>query len=93
MANPANPKENQISVTFVVSGQAVPYTTPPSKPLRAAVHQILAETKNTGQPIENWVLTLDGKELNLDQTFAEASVKNGSKLFLNIRSGRGGSVL
>lgn len=74
----------------MVSGQAFPADFPENQPLRATVQEILAKTKNTGQPIENWIVTLDGKELDFSKSLKELGLKDGLRLLLNPRTGRGG---
>src|SRR5687768_4046912 len=63
------PKPNKLHVTFVVTGQSVERDVNANMPLHAAVAQVLAETKNTGQPAGNWVLTYNSRELDQKKTF------------------------
>lgn len=88
----APPEEKKVSVTFIVSGQGVTKEFPIKQPLKAAVQQVLADTKNTGQSIENWVLTFEGNQVDLSKTFEELGIKTGARLLLNVRAGRGGAL-
>ena len=91
MAQPPHQgKDHKLRLTFVVTGQPVPKEVPGAMPIHAAVSQVLAETKNTGQPASNWILTYDSKELDQSKTFEAAGIPDGAKLYLTIRSGRGG---
>lgn len=87
----APPAEKKVNVTFIVSGQGVTKDFPVKIRLKAAVEQVLAETKNTGQSLENWVLTYEGNQVDLSKTFEELGIKDGARLLLNVRAGRGGA--
>ncbi len=82
--------DKKYQLTFVVSGQAFQDSFPENQPLKAAIQHVLAATKNTGQPAENWVVTLDGKELDQSKSLKDLGLKDGLRLLLNPRTGRGG---
>lgn len=78
-------------IVFVVQTQDTdPQDYPTDEPLRAAVEQALAETKNQGDDLSEWVLTWREEELNLDQTFEEADIPDEAELHLTRRKGQGG---
>ena len=89
MAAPES-KPSKLHITFVVTGQSVEKDVNANQPLHALVSQVLAETKNTGQPADQWVLTYNSRELDQKKTFEGEGIPTGAKLFLTIRSGRGG---
>lgn len=78
-------------VVFVVQTQATdPADYPDNETIEAAVRRALAETKNQEGDLSKWVLTLDEKEIDLDQTFAEADIPDEAELHLTRRKGVGG---
>lgn len=83
-------EHGKLDITIVVSGKPYEDKVKPDDVIRTAVEEALKKTKNTGQPIGNWVLTYGGNEINIDQTFAAAKIKDEATLFLNPRTGRGG---
>lgn len=87
---PEGKPDKKYQLTFVVSGQAYSDSFPESQPLKAAIQHVLAQTKNTGQPAENWVVTLDGKELDQSKSLKDSGLKDDVRLLLNPRTGRGG---
>ena len=80
----------KLDITIVVSGKPHEDKVKPDDIIRNSVEQALKKTKNTGQPIGNWVLTYEGNEISIDQTFAAAKIRDDATLFLNPRTGRGG---
>lgn len=81
----------KLQLTFIVSGQAYEDSFPENQPLQAAIQHVLAQTKNTGQPPENWVVTFDGQLLDPKKSLADLGLTNGQRLLLNPRTGRGGA--
>lgn len=86
-------KENHIELLIVVNGQPVPLEVSLDEPLRAVVSQALAKSGNAGQPAENWDLRDDeGHLLDLQKKVSDFHFSEGTKLFLSLKAGVGGSI-
>ncbi|WP_420128125.1 DUF2604 domain-containing protein [Longimicrobium sp.] len=84
-------KPEKLILTVVVNGSPVELEANPNAELRTVVTHALAETKNSGQPFDNWKLTdRSGNPLDLSAKVGEAGLVRGSTLFLSLRAGVGG---
>jgi hypothetical protein len=81
---------HRIKVIFIVQGVEIPGEYNANQPLKGAVMEVLAKTGNSGQPITNWQLRMDGRLLDLEKKFKEENILSGAKLFLSVQTGRGG---
>jgi hypothetical protein len=85
------PKPNKIELTVIVNGAPTVVEANENAPLRQALEKALAQTKNTGQPIDQWELRdATGVELPLDQKIGAFNFVAGTQLFLNLKAGVGG---
>lgn len=91
--NPGNAgaKPNQLTLIVIVNGVPATVEANPNAALTAVIVKALQDTKNTGQPPENWILTTEeGRKLDPNDKPAALGLTNGTKLFLNLRAGVGG---
>lgn len=83
--------DKQIEFTIVVNGQPVPVKVFIYDEVRVAVKQALDESNNSGQPLANWELRdASGHVLDTGRKIANSDIKEGAKLFLNLKAGVGG---
>jgi Protein of Unknown function (DUF2604) len=84
-------KPEKLDLTVVVNGTPTQIEGNLQAELRTVVTRALAETKNSGQPFENWELRdASGKALDLGQKVGQLSLSSGATLFLSLRAGIGG---
>ncbi len=82
----------QIEFTTVVNGQSVPVKIDLSAEIGEALVQALNKSGNSGQPVENWELRdASGHPIDTGQKIADSDIKDGAKLFLNLKAGVGGT--
>ena len=82
----------QIEFTIVVNGQSVPVKIDLSAEIGEALVQALNKSGNSGQPVENWELRdASGHPIDTGQKIADSDIKDGAKLFLNLKAGVGGT--
>lgn len=87
----AEMKAEKLILTVVVNSTQVELEANPNAELRTVVTHALAQTKNSGQPFENWQLAdRNGNPLDLSVKVGEAGLVRGSVLFLTPRAGVGG---
>ena len=85
------PSNNQINVTVVVNGKAVPVTVNPNQKLEHLVREALKQAVGPGTSLDGWLLKSgEGQQLVLDQRVEDAGIEDGAKLFLNKDEGGGG---
>lgn len=81
----------RIVLTVVVNGQPTQVELNPEEPLFAAIPKALEQTKNIGQPPDNWELRdAAGTLLNLNERVGAFNFGPGTTLFLNLKAGIGG---
>jgi hypothetical protein len=86
------PPATHIELVIVVNGQPTPLSANPNQPLQSLIGRALAESGNTGQPPENWELRDEaGNLLDLSAKIGSFGFASGTKLFLNLKAGVGGS--
>lgn len=84
--------EQKITLTFIINGSSFALETNINPPLREAVARALAESGNTGRPASEWQVRDEaGNLLDLNRKISEFGFANGTKLFLNLAVGAGGS--
>jgi hypothetical protein len=84
-------KPEKLELTVVVNGTPTQIETPAQAELRSVVTRALAQTKNSGQPFENWELRdVNGQALDLGMKVGQINFASGSTLFLSLRAGVGG---
>lgn len=79
---------------FLINGEDVPVETDELEFLYKARNKALADSHNTGRPAEEWEIRNEKGELldpNTRVSFGN-DLKNGSKLFLTLEVGFGGST-
>lgn len=86
------PPAKQIDLVIVVNGQPVPLSPNPNRPLHSLIGRALEESGNAGQPPDNWELRDEaGNLLDLSAKIGSFGFVAGTKLFLNLKAGVGGS--
>jgi hypothetical protein len=84
----ANPKE---TLTVVVGGTSTEIDANPNAPLESVIEKALSQTKNVGQPKENWELK-DASGNALDtHTKVGALIAAGAIVYLNLKAGAAGA--
>jgi hypothetical protein len=83
--------KNTIEINFIVNGQDQPETVNIHEPLSAARNKALADSNNTGRPMDEWKI-LDDKGDPLDPTkkIEDYNFASGVTLTLTLGSGAGG---
>lgn len=83
---------NNISLTVVVNGQPVELKNAnPHEPLRAVANQALAQSGNSGQPLDGWELRdAAGNVLDFSKRIQDYALAAGVTLFLSLKAGVGG---
>lgn len=91
MAKPEN-NAHFVTLIFVINGEDVEIKVNVNEPLSAARDQALAKSHNTGRPPSEWeVRDANGVVLPVEQKVKTFNFPNGTKLFLTLRVGAGGS--
>ena len=84
-------KDQKVRLIFIINGQDFPMDVNANAPLMAAVHQVLAESSNTGRPPEEWeIRDANGVLLEKGRTPKDLGLNDGTRLFLSLRVGAGG---
>lgn len=84
--------KHQLTLTFIINGQAVSIEADPHGALKLAVEKALVESNNTGRPAEEWeVRDVGGVLLEQHRTPDQLHIVNGARLFLSLRVGAGGA--
>jgi hypothetical protein len=83
---------SNISLTVVVNGQPIELKNAnPHEPLRAVANQALAQSGNSGQPLDGWELRDSaGNVLDFSKPIKDYGLAAGVTLFLSLRAGVGG---
>ncbi|WP_051772754.1 DUF2604 domain-containing protein [Saccharothrix sp. NRRL B-16314] len=82
---------DKVELQVVVNGTPTAVEANPNAPLRSIIGRALAQTDNSGQPVENWELRDNaGGVLDLDAKIGSFGFGAGTRLFLNLRAGVGG---
>lgn len=85
------PGPEEIALVVVINGQPFEVEANIHAPLRTVVAKALEESKNTGQPPENWELRDEtGTLLDQAKKVSEFHFAPGAKLFLSLKAGVGG---
>lgn len=86
-------KDKKIELEVVVNGQPTEVRVNSNAPLHTIIPKALEQTGNAGQPPENWELRdQSGVLLPLETKIEDFNFQPGTKLFLNLKAGVGGSV-
>ena len=85
------PGPEESALVVVINGQPFTVEANLHEPLRTVVEKALEESKNTGQPAENWELRNEaGALLDLAKKVGDYHFAPGAKLFLSLKAGVGG---
>jgi len=85
-------QHNKITLIFIVNGVDVPVEANLNQPLKVARNQALEESSNTGRPMDEWEVHNDeGQALDPDKKVEDLGLKDGARLFLNLKVGAGGA--
>ena len=86
------PPVTHIPLVIVVNCQPTPLSANPNQPLQSLIGPALAASGNAGQPPENWEFRDEaGTLLDRSAKIASFGFAAGTKLFLNLKAGVGGS--
>jgi hypothetical protein len=85
-------KGQKIVLIFIINGVDYRIEANVEAPLAVAVERALAESRNTGRPLDEWeVRNSSGVLLEKDRTIEDLGLKDGARLFLTLRVGAGGT--
>lgn len=85
----SDPKKAEITV--VVNGKPTEVFAVKDQPLGDIIPDALHQTRNSGQPPENWELRdADGNLLDQNKNFGDYAFPEKVTLFLNLKAGVGG---
>ena len=82
----------RINISIVVNGTPHPEKIGLDEPFLQVVQRVLKETKNVGQPIQNWELrTASGEKVEFNTTAEIQGIREYDQLFLSLKAGIGGN--
>lgn len=83
--------KNKITLIFIVNGVDVSIDANINEPLKVARNKALTDSNNTGRPMDEWEIhNVEGQPLDPDKKIEELDLKDGTRLFLNLKVGAGG---
>lgn len=83
--------KNMITLIFIVNGVDVRLEANLNEPLKAARNKALADSNNTGRPMDEWEIhNAAGQPLDPDKKVGDLDLTDGTRLFLNLKVGAGG---
>jgi hypothetical protein len=85
--------EQKIQLVYVVNGEDVPVDANVNAPLAVAAEHALRDSQNLGsRPLDQWeVRDAKGVLLEMTRKVGDLGLQGGSRLFLSLRAGAGGS--
>lgn len=90
MEKKANP--NLISLTFIVNGNEVEIDNVNiHQPLKVSVQKALSLTGNSGRPLSDWQVKYNDADLDINKKVEDLNLPDGAKIFVSLRSGKGGT--
>ncbi len=94
MTDQAADHGHQITLVLVVNGQQTEVTASGNAPLGSIKGRALEQTGNSGQPPENWELRdPQGALLDESKKIEDFHFAPGTKIFLNLKAGVGGTTV
>lgn len=90
--NPGNGGGNEKLITLLIVVNTTPtkVTINENAPLKAAAEKALAQTHNTGRPLDDYEMKLGDKVLDMNKKVKDYDLKDGAELFLSLKAGTGG---
>ena len=83
--------DNLVSLTFIVNGKEVTIEKVNiHQPLKVAVMKALEETGNTGRELSDWLVKWNDQDLNISMKVEEFHFPADAKIFVSLKSGKGG---
>ncbi len=83
--------DNKIKIIFIVNGVDVPVDVNLNAPIQTGRNKALELSNNTGRPPEEWEIHNDaGEPLVPSNKASQLNLKDGDRLFLNLKVGAGG---
>ncbi len=81
--------DHKVTLVILVNGTPVEVDANPNAELRTVVNKALADTHNTGQPADRWLLSYpdSGAALDLSQKVGSFGFTDGTRLMLNLQVG------
>jgi hypothetical protein len=85
--------DHRIAIIFIINGVDYRVAVNTEVPLAVAVEKALDESRNTGRPPDQWeVRNSSGVLLENDRSIEDLGLKDGTRLFLTLRVGAGGTL-
>jgi hypothetical protein len=89
------PAEDEVLLVFIINGQDVPVRMDPDAMVETVKAKALTDSGNTGRPPEDWELRdINGvriEKVKDGYTLGEMNWVEGTRLFLSLKVGAGGS--
>ncbi len=83
---------NSVTLIFIVNGVDVRVEANVNSPLKEARNRALADSNNTGRPMDEWEIHNDaGQARDPDKKIADLGLADGARLFLNLKVAAGGA--
>jgi hypothetical protein len=80
-----------IDLLFIINGVETEVEANVHEPLKAARNKALAQSSNTGRPVDDWQVTTEkGDLLDPEKTIQELGLQGGERLLLRLAVGAGG---
>jgi len=84
--------QQETTLVFIINGADYPVQTNINAPLKQAVARALGDSRNTGRPPSEWqVRDATGVLLELERKISDYNFQDGTRLFLSLGVGAGGS--
>jgi len=84
---------DKVTLEVIVNGQSTMVEANDNAPLHSIIGHALAATGNSGQPPENWEIRNEGGVLLApDEKIKDLHLTTGTRLFLNLKAGIGGTA-
>jgi hypothetical protein len=86
--------DHKIELIFIINGANFTLGTNVNPPLKEAVARVLSESGNTGRPPSEWqVRDTAGVLLEMERKIKDFGFINGTRLFLSLAVGAGGTYI
>lgn len=82
---------NQITLIFIVNGEATEVKANVNVPLKTAVEKALSESENTGRALEDWQVKWNGQILDQNSKIGDLNLFDKAELMLSLKTGEGGN--
>ncbi len=86
--------DKNFKITIIVNGKPFEIEVAADDEIGEAVRKALEESGNSGQSADRWELRDEsGQTIDIGKKIGESGIKEGAKLFLNLKAGVGGGCV